>query len=574
MLRVAQRRYMLRATPARQANMSPPQGASPSRNDASAASPGSVSEEGRNPGSEREQRHTLRATPMRLANTPPPHEASTRRNDASAASQESAREECQTPVSERSTFFIETGEMAKSSLPSPVPSTSSTAGSYALALRAPPSAGSSERAGVSTAPVVNPASTSITHGNRVPIFLREKSCWTQLSATFVAKRINITRATNSGKTVRVVPATISDFRAVVRVLNERKLEYHTYQLRQDKPRIIGVVIRGIPQGITDEVIAEELRDMGHDVHRVRRIRKGVHRTALDLVAVDVARGDGPNIYDIQRFMHLCVRVEARHRRQVTQCYRCQRYGHLASGCHLPARCVRCAGDHSLASCEHARDSPTCANCHGRHSAGSRDCPQRPGRSGRPRRLALEPTALDSEVTAPSAPPTVADPPTPRSDGQTVVVETGGAMRPATPTRTTSAVRPARPQRLSASTHLEPVASTSGGFSIALSRRQKKRRAKKPQPGGLQPEQVSRGNTAPVPPSAPDFRALECRLEKIEKMLASLAAAISEAAGRRSQHPAEDQLATLSQLLSQAVQVGATESAAELPEHNPDTTHYG
>ena len=54
-----------------------------------------------------------------------------------------------------------------------------------------------------------------------------------------------------------------------------------------------------------------------------------------------------------------------------RCYRCQRAGHLASGCTAAIRCLVCAGNHTKDSC--TADKPSCANCGGDHIASSRSC---------------------------------------------------------------------------------------------------------------------------------------------------------------------------------------------------------
>ena len=63
--------------------------------------------------------------------------------------------------------------------------------------------------------------------------------------------------------------------------------------------------------------------------------------------------------------------------RITQCLRCQKYGHLAKGCQNIAACAHCAGPHHVSECP--KDPITgrhCALCKGNHPAWSRDCQYR------------------------------------------------------------------------------------------------------------------------------------------------------------------------------------------------------
>ena len=61
---------------------------------------------------------------------------------------------------------------------------------------------------------------------------------------------------------------------------------------------------------------------------------------------------------------------------ISQCHRCQQWGHATSNCGAPAKCLKCAGPHLTAECkpEIAAEEFKCANCSGNHCANSTDCP--------------------------------------------------------------------------------------------------------------------------------------------------------------------------------------------------------
>ncbi|XP_064467220.1 uncharacterized protein LOC135378202 [Ornithodoros turicata] len=55
----------------------------------------------------------------------------------------------------------------------------------------------------------------------------------------------------------------------------------------------------------------------------------------------------------------------------TQCFNCQKFGHIARDCRGPQRCKVCAGPHVYKQCT-SRRKPTCANCGGQQNATYRD----------------------------------------------------------------------------------------------------------------------------------------------------------------------------------------------------------
>ncbi|XP_037300665.1 vegetative cell wall protein gp1-like [Manduca sexta] len=78
-------------------------------------------------------------------------------------------------------------------------------------------------------------------------------------------------------------------------------------------------------------------------------------------------------------------VETPHKTsEVAQCHNCQKYGHNSRGCRLPARCVKCLGEHGTSECPRPKDRsqctepPSCTNCRqSGHPANYRGCPRAP-----------------------------------------------------------------------------------------------------------------------------------------------------------------------------------------------------
>jgi hypothetical protein len=60
--------------------------------------------------------------------------------------------------------------------------------------------------------------------------------------------------------------------------------------------------------------------------------------------------------------------------QITQCFKCQRYGYHASKCKNDHRCVKCSENHPTPECNNTNIK--CAECGGNHPAYHPECPSR------------------------------------------------------------------------------------------------------------------------------------------------------------------------------------------------------
>lgn len=89
-------------------------------------------------------------------------------------------------------------------------------------------------------------------------------------------------------------------------------------------------------------------------------------------------GDMKNIKEID-----CVQLNWENyarKDMVSQCYRCQAYGHGSSNCNQKIKCLKCGENHYARDCsiqgrnEETRKKLICANCGGPHPANYKQCP--------------------------------------------------------------------------------------------------------------------------------------------------------------------------------------------------------
>ncbi|GFX85094.1 uncharacterized protein TNCV_4979491 [Trichonephila clavipes] len=65
-------------------------------------------------------------------------------------------------------------------------------------------------------------------------------------------------------------------------------------------------------------------------------------------------------------------------RRCNQCWLCQEFFNSSGLCHLPMKCLKCAGSHQAKDCTlQFEDLLKCANCGGKQAANWRQCPRFP-----------------------------------------------------------------------------------------------------------------------------------------------------------------------------------------------------
>lgn len=210
-----------------------------------------------------------------------------------------------------------------------------------------------------------------------PIVLRNKSSWVRIDNEMRRRKLNIVKANNVKHGIQLQAATVDDYRGITRMLSDDKHEYHTYELKEDKP--LKVVIRGVPQGIPPEEVKSDLEQQGFKVNNVFRMRRRNNKNdELPLVLVALPR-EQKKIFDLKTVCRLVVSIESLRRGTTRgQCYRCQLYGHTQRNCTAAPRCVKCGEGHWFYQCNLPKDAPCkCANCGGNHPSSYGGCPHRP-----------------------------------------------------------------------------------------------------------------------------------------------------------------------------------------------------
>ncbi|KAL4096494.1 hypothetical protein QTP88_021439 [Uroleucon formosanum] len=178
----------------------------------------------------------------------------------------------------------------------------------------------------------------------------------------------------AGNRLKIQTANPESYRVLIRYLKENEAEYHTYQLREDKP--LRVVIRHIHPSTPTDLIKSELETRLFEVRQVINVLHKITKSPLPLFFVDLESTAHSNeIYQLSSLLHTKIKVEEPFKPKViSQCTNCQEYGHTKTYCGYHSRCVRCGAQHQSSSCSNPRsDPPKCALCSGSHPASYKGC---------------------------------------------------------------------------------------------------------------------------------------------------------------------------------------------------------
>jgi len=164
------------------------------------------------------------------------------------------------------------------------------------------------------------------------------------------------------------------YRVLVHFLKDEKAEFHTYQLKEDKP--LRVVIRNLHPTTPLNLIKEELAVRLFEVRQVTNVLHKVTKNCLPLFFVDLEPTTKSNeIFQLSSLLHTKIKIEEPYKsKTISQCFNCQQYGHTRAYCGYLPRCVRCGDEHQSSDCPNSRDlPPKCALCSDNHPANYKGC---------------------------------------------------------------------------------------------------------------------------------------------------------------------------------------------------------
>lgn len=175
--------------------------------------------------------------------------------------------------------------------------------------------------------------------------------------------------------VKIQLETIEAYKAVLKILLEKKTELHSFQIKSEKT--FRVVLRNLHHSIDVDDLKAELAEKDHTVVNVLNVRHKRTKEPLPMFYLNLApKSNNKEIYNIRTLMNCVVKFEPPYaKKEIRQCTRCQGYNHTKTFCTRAPQCVKCMGSHLTEKCTRKERSTEvqCVNCGGAHTANYRGC---------------------------------------------------------------------------------------------------------------------------------------------------------------------------------------------------------
>lgn len=174
-------------------------------------------------------------------------------------------------------------------------------------------------------------------------------------------------------TTIIYPKDMKEYYKLKEFLKNEGDSFYTYGTREDKRH--AYIIRGLDAGFGIDEIRKELTEVHEivveEMFKLRNTYRPLYMvTVSPNVTIQWLNEHARHILNTRIYWE-----RRRNERRITQCHRCQGWGHATKHCFKPFNCLKCAGPHPTRECTKEKESPAkCVNCQGDHPANSVLCP--------------------------------------------------------------------------------------------------------------------------------------------------------------------------------------------------------
>lgn len=177
----------------------------------------------------------------------------------------------------------------------------------------------------------------------------------------------------------ILPISKESRAVTLSILKEKNIPHFTFTPKEEKNT--SLLLKNVPEEYDLQDVIEELKTLEYynKIAKVSQLNKGkLARYKFYIISVLPGQPIG-EFLKLDLLFHTRVRIEKFINKDEPQCFKCQRLGHMAKGCEMGLKCVKCAQAHTSEQCPIPKDSPKemlkCAHCEGNHAASYRGCPK-------------------------------------------------------------------------------------------------------------------------------------------------------------------------------------------------------
>lgn len=176
-----------------------------------------------------------------------------------------------------------------------------------------------------------------------------------------------------GGKVSVRCSDIDDHGNLKNSLKENSISFHTFTLPKDKD--LSLILKGLAPIFSEHDILNEIKSHIPTITSAIKI-KTPNQEVYPIYQIKFHNSTSfEDVRKLNFLFQLRIYWEKYTPHKVTQCYRCQLFGHGQLNCNRPPNCYKCGEPHLSAACKKPKsDPPKCANCKGQHLSYSKICP--------------------------------------------------------------------------------------------------------------------------------------------------------------------------------------------------------
>uniref|UniRef100_A0ABD2XJ57 Pre-C2HC domain-containing protein n=1 Tax=Trichogramma kaykai TaxID=54128 RepID=A0ABD2XJ57_9HYME len=194
---------------------------------------------------------------------------------------------------------------------------------------------------------------SLTQGNmnQPPIYVKHISSQEILKLYKNNKlKVNFTIKNSSDKSFMLKTYSAESYQDTIDCLDKLEVEFFTFTQKEKKIR--SILLKGLHADTSCEEVFHEISRLNLEQVKVHKVSvfPGKPRNGITFIVQLSADSNTKNLTQTKYLHHQIVKWEQINKTEPPQCRRCQRISHVASGCHMAYRCVKCIHKHEPGQC--------------------------------------------------------------------------------------------------------------------------------------------------------------------------------------------------------------------------------